>query len=233
MTVLVVAAEAREFAGLCQLVGSGKALSWPVAFARAIQRPEGVWVLVANGPGPKLAREAATVAGQRMKVDRVISAGFCGALDPAFRVGEVFAAGVVEDAQEGSVYPAELPRGTRKYASGRLISMDRVIVQQRERQDLWRKGWAAVEMEAAGVAAWTAERSLPFACWRVVSDSGQESFSIDFNQMRRSDGRFAISRITAQALLHPIRVAPELIRLQRQASVAARAWGEFFAQCEF
>jgi adenosylhomocysteine nucleosidase len=70
----MVAAEAREFAGIVKRTGS----------------PSNQWILVANGPGPGLVNEALR---ERRTVDGIVSTGFCGALDPALSVGDIVVSG--------------------------------------------------------------------------------------------------------------------------------------------
>jgi nucleoside phosphorylase len=137
-TLLIVAAEAREFAGLMQRVPS-QAFPWPdAAFARETALAGRRAILLANGPGPRvvnhmLARLAITDAGL------VISTGFCGALDPALHVGDI----------------VEAP-------PAHIWSEDRVVVTTEEKRRLWEQtGARVVEMEYAAVAAKAAEWGLP------------------------------------------------------------------------
>ena len=80
-TWLIVAAEEREFDGIREHLGKELLSDGDGAkFAREVIR-EGVrWWLIANGPGPRLVKEALE---QRHEVNGIISTGFCGALDPA------------------------------------------------------------------------------------------------------------------------------------------------------
>jgi hypothetical protein len=87
-------------------------------------------------------------------------------------------------------------------------------------------------MEAAGVAAEAQKRGLPFFCIKVVSDSADESFCIDYNRARRADGRFSSARLVAQAGLNPARWK-ELLGWRRRVAAGANALGEFFREAEF
>jgi hypothetical protein len=88
-------------------------------------------------------------------------------------------------------------------------------------------------MEAALVARCAAEKGTPFFCVRTVMDRASDGFSLDFNKLRSADGRFSRPRIVVAALLRPFTAFAELLRLARQSSVAARALGEFIADCRF
>jgi hypothetical protein len=88
-------------------------------------------------------------------------------------------------------------------------------------------------MEAAGVARAAHELAVPFYCVRVVSDLAHEAFFMDFESCIVADGRFSVSRLIMQALVHPFKSFPELLRLQRRTADAAEKLGGFLANCEF
>ena len=103
----------------------------------------------------------------------------------------------------------------------------------KEKQDLCSAGASAVDMEAAGVYSRVREWEKPFYCIRSVTDLANESFHIDLNAARKADGRFSTTRILAAAIMHPLTVAPELVRLRNRCLTAAKALGEFIADCSF
>jgi nucleoside phosphorylase len=186
---------------------------------------------VAHGPGRKLAAEAVDAALDRERPDALASVGFCGALDASLAAGEVFVATRVESGSES--YEAAQPDTRRAFRSGALISTDHVVASVAEKQRLGAGGAAAVEMEAAAVAGRARLEDLPFYCVRAVLDLASEGFILDYNGLRGPDGRFSRARILRAALAHPWPVAPELMRLGRRGRMAARALGEFFADCRF
>ena len=77
--------------------------------------------------------------------------------------------------------------------------------------------------------AWREEMAVPFYCVRVVSDLADEAFFIDFERCIMADGRFNVPRLVMQALAHPARGFPELLRLQRRTADAAKKLGDFLA----
>jgi adenosylhomocysteine nucleosidase len=207
-TWLLVAAERREFAGILRRCGPSSKLAWPqAAFARQAEWRGDRWWFVANGPGRPLVEEA---LARKTDVDGIISTGFCGALDPALRVGDIMT------------------------GMERIASVDRVVVSAEEKRALRQKtGAAAVEMEAAAVARTAAQWGIPFRCVRVVSDIAAEDLPLDFNLYRDAAGRFSRTRIALAAMLRPFSVMPRLMRLDRNCGIAAEALGEFFANYEF
>jgi hypothetical protein len=67
----------------------------------------------------------------------------------------------------------------------------------------------------------------------VVTDTVNEGFSIDFNRMRDSDGRFSRSRIIKEACRNPFKLFPELLQFDRRCRRAATLLGDFIADCQF
>jgi adenosylhomocysteine nucleosidase len=226
--VIVVAAEAREFAGLLQ--GSrGVKLKWPLDFARAL----GGFILLANGPGPTLSAEAVHEAAQRTRIRALVSTGLCGALDPDLTVGDIVIADSVLDTASGERYAAAMPSRANLSNIGTVLSMDRVAVTVSEKENLYRSTRAlAVEMEAAAIARLARESDVPFYCIRAVSDTARDGLGMDFNGFRDRQGRFSRARIAAAALRHPGYVLP-LLHLDRNSRVAARKLGVFLANCRF
>jgi adenosylhomocysteine nucleosidase len=215
-TWLMVAAEAREFEGVLKRARNVRPLPWPGAeFSREIVSKNRRWLLVANGPGPRLVDHALQ---SKPNVDRVVSIGFCGALDPALRIGDIVVSGEV---------PEELGAS---FVQGDVLSVDRVAITAAEKGELRASTQAAVvEMESAAVARKAREWKMPFGCVRVVSDVADENLPLDFNRYRDADGRFSRTRIALAAMGHPFTVLPGLIRLDRNCRLAAERLGEFLA----
>jgi len=199
---------------------------WPVDFARVGQLNGAPVVLVANGPGPKLAGAAVDVVKEHTDMTGLVSIGFCGGLQRWLNVFDIFVATEVVD-----VGPALSPTSPRPFKTGKLLSIDRVLSTAREKSGFGRLD--AVEMEAAAVAARAQQWNVPFYAVRVVTDASYETFFLDFNQMRNADGRFSRARILGAALLRPLAVFPELIELNRRTKRAAQALGEFLADSRF
>jgi adenosylhomocysteine nucleosidase len=192
---LIVAAEMRELSGIRR-------------------QAAGRWEFLANGPGPL----AAQALGEKRNVDGIVSTGFCGALDPMLRIGDIVVSGQVTS--------------PRPFVRGEILSVDRVAVTAVEKRALReRTGAAAVEMEAAAVEAKARGWGVPFRCVKVVSDVAAENLPLDFNLYRDAEGRFSRGRIALAAMARPFSVMPGLLRLDRNCRAAAERLGEFFADC--
>ena len=237
-TILMVAAEAREFEGLLSRLPSHK-LDWGLQFAREAEWNGNKAILVAHGAGLQLAGQAADTARRHVRPDAVVSAGFCGAVDPGLKVGDVVVASAVVDRDNGKRYsaaPLLSPPGLdaeRASSGGDILSTNRVAATAAEKRELWTSGVRAVEMESAAVASRAQIWNVPFYCVRTVSDTAGENFSIDFNRMRNARGRFSRGRIVMSALARPWSRIPALLKLEKSCRIAARSLGDFLANCRF
>jgi adenosylhomocysteine nucleosidase len=238
MAILFVAAEADELKPFAKRLTGLRKLNWPLRYAF-----EGIWqgrrvMLAAQGAGPKLAAQAVEVAIRAVtaaelsasRLEAVISVGYCGALTPEAREGQVIVATEVLDGPEGERFFCLIPQAEIAHQTGMVVSQDCVANHCSEKQQLAQSGAIAVDMEAAGVAARTKRANLPFACIKVVTDRADESFALDLNAMRTPEGRIARGKIGVYALVHP-KLIPELFRWKRRAESAAQALGDFLVSC--
>jgi adenosylhomocysteine nucleosidase len=226
--LVFVAAEAREFAGLLRHVEGLARLDWPLDFARSASLNGRLIILVANGPGPNLSGRAVELIEEHGELEGLVSTGFCGALDPALHLGDIFVATELLIPDRESI-PA-LPIGSAR--TGKLLSIDRVVSSVEEKAELRKTGAEAVEMEAAAVASRAQQLKIPFYAIRVVTDTAAEGFPLDFNRMRDAEGRFSRAKILSAAFRRPT-VLPELLRLNRRSKLAAQALGDFIADARF
>lgn len=151
---------------------------------------------------------------KRMDVAGIINTGFCGALDPALKVGDI-----VDWTQESG-------------SSRQFFCSLRVAVTAEEKRALRERTSAAVvDMESSAVEKIAADWGVPFRYIRAVSDTAADSLPLDFNLYRDSNGNFSRTRIALAALRRPFTVAPGLLRLDRNCKLAAKRLGEYFADC--
>jgi adenosylhomocysteine nucleosidase len=238
MAILYVASEASELKPFAAMLTGLHKLNWPIDYAF-----EGIlegrrMLLAANGAGPRLAARAVEVALRAVMVaelsssrlEAVVSAGYCGALDPSLRESQVVVATQVLDLARTETFDCIPVHSDSAFASGLIVSQDRVAMNASDKQTLFSHNGLAVEMEAAGVAARTKTAGLPFCCIKVVSDRAEESFQTDFNRMRTPEGRFARGKIGLHAVTH-LKLVPELLRLRRRVQGAGTALGDFLVRC--
>jgi len=200
--------------------------SWALDFARVGRLNGKPVAMVANGPGPKLAGAAVDAVKANQKMDALISIGFCGGLQTSLGACDIFLA------TEVNGVATLAPSSSRPFKTGKLLSMDRVVSTAAEKAALAENA-DAMEMEAAGVAARAKQYNVPFYAVRVVTDTCDEDFPVDFNQMRSGDGRFSRARIIAAALRRPPTLIPQLMKLNKRTKRAAQALGDFLADARF
>lgn len=197
--ILFIASDPREFTGALRFWSDVRPLALPVHWARQATRKGKRVVALANGAGAERARLAGQVAQARV----VCNIGFCGALDPALRVGDIVVPG----------------------PKGRLICSGHVVATVEEKRALRAQGGIAVDMESSGLPGAYFIKS--------VSDLADEGFDNDLNGALRPDGRFSMPRLMAGAMMKPWVRFPELIRLRQRTALASERLGEFLDTCEF
>jgi nucleoside phosphorylase len=241
MAILYIASEAGELKPFANHLTGLRPLKWPLDYAQEGILNDRRILLAANGAGPKLAAQALEIAIraiaaadlQSSALEAVFSVGFCGALEAGLTEGQVIVAANVKSPGTDQVFAAcpvecELP-----FVSGDILSQNRIAITSAEKLELGRSYQArAVEMEAWGVAERAKRAALPFCCIKVVSDRADESFGIDFNDVRSGDGRISRGKIVSKALARPVLVA-ELFRLKRRTDRAAVVLGDFLVSCRF
>ena len=226
--LLMIAAAPQEFAGFPALVKhDAPGVHW---MATTVIRGADA-MLVANGAGRAAATGAVQWGLDQRRVRAVVSTGFAGALDPSLGIGDLFLATTVLG--DGRRYhgsrPADCPAGLR---CGALLTVDRVVQSSEAKRKLARRGAHAVDMEAAAVAALAAEHGLPFYCLRAISDGAGQDLPVDFNRALRADGTFSPWSLLGQAALRTDRWG-KLLRLWRDARVAARSLANCLSRCDF
>jgi adenosylhomocysteine nucleosidase len=231
MKLLLVASDAREFRGLLLRSAGVRSPGLPVHWSRAASLGGYELLLVANGAGAARSAAAVDAALASFRPGAIVSMGSCGALDPALAVAAVVVGTTI--AAGGRAFTAQTPACASPHRRGAVCSIDHVAATAAEKRRLHATGAIAVEMEAAGVAGRAQTLGLPFFCIKAVTDLAGENMANDFNAVLRSDGRFDTMKLLASNLCHPLARFPELLRLRSRNLLAARALGDFIADCRF
>lgn len=231
MRILMVAAEPREFAGMVARAREVRPAAASVDWSRRASLGGHELLLVANGAGCRRAAAALDAACEVFHPEAVVSTGFCGALAEELAVASVVVATEVASVRQR--LPAQTVSAEMHSTRGTIWCSERMARTAAEKKTLAASGACAVEMEAAGVAARALDRGLPFYCVRAVTDLAGESLANDFQAALRPDGHFDTMLILRSTLRYPSARIPELFRLSRRCARAARALGDFFADCRF
>lgn len=231
--VLLVAADGAELAEVKRRCGLVRRVRWGLKWAWRAELNGRVLALGADGSGGVAAAAVVRAACEHDKPEAVVSTGWCGALAPELARNQILVATRVVWAGRGKSFACALPRTSRAFGGGVLATVDRIAGTAAEKAG-WRKtGAVAVDLEAAWVAEEAARRGLRFYSVRVVLDEAGESFGLDFEAARGENGRLSKTRILGAALARPARGVPELARWAWRSRQAARALGEFLAECCF
>jgi adenosylhomocysteine nucleosidase len=154
-----------------------------------------------SGVGRERAREAA----KRLIASRpslVIAAGFCGALVPSLRVGDIV-------------------------MSPRILTVDHLVSDPAEKCRLG-ESHDAVDMESAAVEAVCAANGVRFVAVRAVSDAVDTALSPELVRLL-SGGNVSVLRACG-ALLRKPRLLGEFLRLARDTKLAAKSLADALAR---
>ncbi len=179
-------------------------------------------VIAISGAGAGNSFRAAQRLAAEFPLGGLVTLGFAGGLIPGLRAGDVVLADVVidQDSQERFACSTDL-LPVRFNRRGNLLSAGAVIISSEEKFRLGEKWQAvAVDMESAGVARAAAAAGVPFCAVKSITDSADESLSIDFSRCQREDKNFSFWAIACQGL-STLNGARDLWRLARNARRAA------------
>ena len=253
MKLLVVAADKRELRGILEQSSPRRPLAGGSAcpteqqggtdafvcqtaqlgvdWARSAALREHDLLLVANGAGPARAAAAVDRAAPAFLPDAIVSTGFCGALEERLEVASVVVG--TEVVGDNGRFQARKPAASLPHHLGVVVTIDHVAQSAAEKRSLRQAGSSVVDMEAAAVAGRSAALGLPFFCVKAITDLAGEDMANDLNAAMRPDGHFDTMRILGSIFCRPLSRLPELLRLRSRSLRAARALGDFFADCRF
>jgi adenosylhomocysteine nucleosidase len=149
----------------------------------------------------------------------VLTCGFAGGLNPDLKLGEV-----VFEAAEPSTFNLQL--STRLLAAGarsaKFFCADRIATTVAEKKALRAEtGADVVEMESAAIQAVCAERGIPCATVRVISDPADEDLPLDFNALAKPDKSLDFGKLAWAIAKSPGKISA-LMSLQKKTSFAAQ-----------
>jgi adenosylhomocysteine nucleosidase len=182
-----------------------------------------VAVMVA-GMGRAAAKRGAQLLVDGHRPRAVLSAGFAGALDPAFERNDLFLADEVADLEgrrfaAGVAVPLERRAATVK--AGRLLTVDRIVRTAVEKAELHERFEAsAVDMESSGVAEFCAERAIPFYSIRIISDDARSDLPEEVATLISRSGSYRVGA-ALRALWNRPSSLKDFWRLHEQAHEAA------------
>jgi adenosylhomocysteine nucleosidase len=148
-----------------------------------------------GGIGRAAARRAADVliAGHRPRW--IISAGFAGALNPAYARNDLILAREVID-REGGCYavnaPPEIAANVR-HSIGRLLTVDQLVLSAGHKRELHESHQAdLVDLETSAVAAICNEKLVRFLSIRVISDDAHSDLPTEVAAILKRSGSYRV-----------------------------------------
>ena len=179
------------------------------------------------GPGVEIhlsgmGAAAAERAGGRIAATRpraLLAAGFCGALAPDLRTGDLVAADEVVEEATGDRFAAD-PE-LLSAAPGRRGTLVSSVRLARTPQDRARLDGLAVDLESAALARAAAAESVPFLSLRAVTDEARHRMP-DFDRLMDATGRLSPFSGIFYFVRYP-REIPALLRLAPAARTASKA----------
>jgi hopanoid-associated phosphorylase len=182
---------------------------------------------VCGGGATLAAKLAETLARLRL----VVSFGLCGGLDPALRSGDVVigaqvlcgGADVRTDESVARQLAARLAAAGERVRLGAVAGVDAPVLTRAAKARLRQAtGAVAVDMESGIAARFAADRNVPLAILRVVSDPAERDLPPLVARAVRPDGSVDLGAVTLGVILSPAQ-APGLIAAARDSAAAFAA----------
>jgi adenosylhomocysteine nucleosidase len=146
----------------------------------------------------------------------VMTCGFAGGLNPDLKLGEV----VFELSTHNEQLSTRLLAAGAKPAT--FFCTDRIATTVAEKTKLRYETRAdAVEMESAAIHAVCAEKNIPCATVRVISDTASEDLPLDFNALAKPDKSLDFGKLFLAIAKSPGKIAA-LMELRKKTVSAAQ-----------
>ncbi len=152
----------------------------------------------------------------------VVTGGFAGGLNPNLKIGDV----VFETSDDN--FRSKLSAAGAKPAI--IFCADRVAITVADKKKLRDEtGADAAEMESGAIQAVCAERKIPCATVRVISDTANEDLPLDFNALAKPDKNPDYGKLFLAVARSPGKIAA-LMELQKKTKFAAERLAEILAK---
>jgi nucleoside phosphorylase len=160
----------------------------------------------------------------------VLTCGFAGGLNPDLKLGDVVyeLAGPAANDQK---LAANLAAARAKPA--KIFCADRIATTVAEKKKLRDEtGADAVDMESAAIHAVCAEKHIPCATVRVISDTANEDLPLDFNALAKPDKNLDFGKLAWAIAKSPGKIGA-LMELQKKTKFAAEQLAGILAKITF
>ncbi len=155
----------------------------------------------------------------------VLTCGFAGGLNPDLKLGEV-----IFETSDEALRAKLLGAGAKPL---KFFCADRITTTVADKKKLRDEtGADAVEMESAAIHAVCAERGIPCATIRVISDTANEDLPLDFNALSKPDKNLDFGKLFLAITKSPGKI-PALMQLQKKTKFAAEQLADILAKIIF
>jgi adenosylhomocysteine nucleosidase len=186
-----------------------------------------------GGPGRPAARHAAELLISGHRPRWIISAGFAGALNPAFARNDLILPDEVID-QHGLRHAVHHPPALMArypHASGRLLTLDHLVLRSQEKEELRRTFEAdLVDMETSAVAAVCNQKLVRFLSIRVISDDAHGDLPREVASLFSRPGSYRVGAAMRAVWRRPSSLK-DFWALYEHALEAAGRLAQFLARC--
>lgn len=186
-----------------------------------------------GGMGRASAARAAEVLIAGHRPGWLISAGFAGALNPAYARNDLIVPREVID-REGSSFVVDFPPEMAvsvQHARGRLLTVDRVVLRAADKGELHRSYQAdLVDMESSAVAAVCQEKMVRFLSIRVISDDAHGDLPDEITAIMNPSGVYRVGA-TLRSLWRRPSSARDFWKLYEHSIEAAGRLSKFIIRC--
>ncbi|APH58253.1 S-adenosylhomocysteine nucleosidase [Granulibacter bethesdensis] len=180
--------------------------------------------IAAVGGGEPEGAEQAAVHLAESGVDRLVSFGLAGGLDPAILPGALLIP--AELIEEGKVYRTD-PLWPGGMTLQRMVATRQIVVSRKDKAALFHQtGAGAVDLESGAVARVAARYGIPFSIVRAVCDPADRDLPPAALLALDQAGAIGVFRVAGSILRQPSQIG-SLMALARDAAVARRTLRRF------
>ena len=181
------------------------------------RRKNAEWIAACAGMGQHSATRAFAEVEKSGRMDRVISAGWAGALLENIEVGKAYRAAGVVDLRTGERFVIDGATAGAPW----LVSSSSVANSADKRRLAADYKAGLVDMEAAAIARLAVMRGIPFQCIKGVSDGVGDNLP-DFNRFISTEGQLRLAKLLFFVLPRPW-CWPALIRMGENSHKASHS----------
>jgi len=179
-------------------------------FRKLAENQQGISILL-TGIGRANAEKSVCEFLSKNAPELVLTCGFAGGLNPELEIGDV----IFEKPATCNLQLATFAKPAKVFCADRIAT---TVAEKKLLRD--QTGADAVEMESAAIHAVCAEKNIPCATVRVISDTAHEDLPLDFNALAKPDKNLDFGKLFLAIARSPGKI-PQLIALQKKTRIAA------------